>query len=100
MNKNTTKSDVLHSPNENPSLRFDDWFDPIEDGVRGQVRSFIAELIRGSLIPHCRVHVMAGMQRAKKRASARESLGTAMAAENAHCWGALGRPILMCHAQG
>lgn len=49
MNKNTTKSDVLHSPNENPSLGFDDWFDPIEDGVRGQVRSFIAELIRGEL---------------------------------------------------
>ncbi|MBI2715466.1 MAG: IS256 family transposase [Rhizobiales bacterium] len=28
---------------------FDDWFDPIETGVRGRVREFIEELIRGEL---------------------------------------------------
>jgi hypothetical protein len=28
---------------------FDDWFDPIEDMIRGQVRGLIEELIRGEL---------------------------------------------------
>ena len=28
---------------------FDDWFDPIENAVRGRVRSFIEELIESEL---------------------------------------------------
>jgi putative transposase len=49
MSKIITKSDLLHSPIENPSLLFNDWFDPIEDGIRGQVRGFIEELIHAEL---------------------------------------------------
>jgi len=49
MTETTTKSEVLHSPIAEPSLLLNDWFDPIEDGIRGQVRGFIEELIHAEL---------------------------------------------------
>jgi putative transposase len=38
-----------HPSIESNSHLFDDWFDPIEDMIRGQVRGLIEEMIRGEL---------------------------------------------------
>jgi transposase-like protein len=45
----TTKSDSLQLEAETAPHLFEDWFDPIEAEVRGRVRQFIEELIRGEL---------------------------------------------------
>src|SRR6202162_1947498 len=45
----TTTSQLWHSTTESNSHLFDDWFDPIEDMIRGQVRGLIEEMIRGEL---------------------------------------------------
>src|ERR1700676_5601970 len=45
----TSKPDLSHSAIESNSHLFDDWFDPIEDMIRGQVRGLIEEMIRGEL---------------------------------------------------
>ena len=45
----TSKSELSHSAIESKSHLFDDWFDPIEDMIRGQVRGLIEEMIRGEL---------------------------------------------------
>jgi hypothetical protein len=45
----TTTSRLLHSTTESKSHLFDDWFDPIETGIRDRVRGLIEEMIRGEL---------------------------------------------------
>jgi putative transposase len=45
----TTKPDATQPSTETSSHLFDDWFDPIEAGIRGRVREFIEEMIRGEL---------------------------------------------------
>jgi hypothetical protein len=45
----TSKPEFSHSAIETNSHLFDDWFDPIEDMIRGQVRGLIEEMIRGEL---------------------------------------------------
>jgi putative transposase len=45
----TTKLEATQPPTANASHLFDDWFDPIEVGVRDRVREFIEEMIRGEL---------------------------------------------------
>jgi putative transposase len=45
----TTKPPGLQLGTETAAYLFDDWFDPIEAGLREQVRAFIEELIRGEL---------------------------------------------------
>ena len=45
----TTTSQLWHSTTESNSHLFDDWFDPIEDMIREQVRGLIEEMIRGEL---------------------------------------------------
>src|ERR1700682_29250 len=45
----TTTSQLLHSTTESNSHLFDDWFDPIETGIRDRVRGLIEEMIRGEL---------------------------------------------------
>ena len=45
----TSKPELSHSAIETNSHLFDDWFDPIEDMIRGQVRGLIEEMIRGEL---------------------------------------------------
>jgi putative transposase len=49
MGSHNTKSDVLHSTACASEQLFEDWFDPIELGVRTRVRSFIEELIEAEL---------------------------------------------------
>ena len=45
----TSKPEPSHPAIESNSHLFDDWFDPIEDMIRGQVRGLIEEMIRGEL---------------------------------------------------
>ena len=45
----TTAPELSHSTIENNSHLFDDWFDPIESGIRDRVRGLIEEMIRGEL---------------------------------------------------
>jgi putative transposase len=49
MGSNNTKSVALHSAAFAGTPLFDDWFDPIEMGVRAQVRSFIEGMIEAEL---------------------------------------------------
>ena len=49
MRSNNTKSAALHSAAWTSAQLFDDWFDPIEMGVRAQVRSFIEGMIEAEL---------------------------------------------------
>ena len=49
MTSTTTKSDLLQGASTASSQLFDDWFDPIETGVRERVRGFIEEMIRSEL---------------------------------------------------
>jgi transposase-like protein len=49
MTSTTTKPDSLQLEAETAPHLFDNWFDPIETEVRGRVRHFIEELIRGEL---------------------------------------------------
>ena len=42
----TSKPERSHPAIESNSHLFDDWFDPIEDMIRGQVRGLIEEMIR------------------------------------------------------
>ncbi|HEY7246160.1 MAG TPA: IS256 family transposase [Xanthobacteraceae bacterium] len=45
----TTTTDSFASATDTATHLFDNWFDPIESGVRGRIRSFIEELIRCEL---------------------------------------------------
>ena len=45
----TTKPELSHPTTTNTSQLFDDWFDPIESGIRDRVRELIEEMIRNEL---------------------------------------------------
>ena len=49
MRIHSTKSETLHSTAGATHYLFDDWFGPIETGVRERVRGFIEELIEAEL---------------------------------------------------
>jgi putative transposase len=49
MSENSTKSASLQSGAEAAVYLFDDWFDPIEAGLRDRVREFIQGMIEGEL---------------------------------------------------
>jgi putative transposase len=49
MGSHNTKPVALHSEAETSAELFDDWFDPIETGVRARVRSFIEGMIEAEL---------------------------------------------------
>src|SRR5260221_6963473 len=45
----TTKPELSQLTTESNSHLFDDWFDPIESGIRDRVRELIEEMIRSEL---------------------------------------------------
>ena len=49
MSSTTTKSDAVQPEAETAAYLFDDWFDPIEAGLRNRVRDFIETMIRSEL---------------------------------------------------
>ena len=49
MTSNSTKSLTLQLEAETAVCLLDDWFDPIEAGLRGRVREFIQAMIEGEL---------------------------------------------------
>jgi hypothetical protein len=59
--------DLSHSTIESNSHLFDDWFDPIEIGIRDRVRGLIEEMIRGELDAALSRPTMAG-ERSPRRA--------------------------------
>ena len=56
----TSKPELSHPAIESNSHLFDDWFDPIEDMIRGQVRGLIEEMIRRELDATLSARAMAG----------------------------------------
>ena len=49
MTSNTTKPDASQPAADAAVHLFDNWFDPIETGVRDRVREFIQAMIEGKL---------------------------------------------------
>ena len=49
MTSDSTKSSNSQPATDTPVYLFDDWFDPIEAGVRDRVRGFIEAMIEGEL---------------------------------------------------
>src|SRR6202171_2207947 len=49
MTRVTTTPELSQPSTEGSSHLFDDWFDPIETGIRERVRELIEEMIRGEL---------------------------------------------------
>ncbi|MGH8760459.1 MAG: IS256 family transposase, partial [Burkholderiales bacterium] len=49
MTSTTTKPDAVQPEAETAVYLFDDWFDPIEFGLRDRVRGFIETMIRTEL---------------------------------------------------
>ena len=49
MTSDTTKPEAAQPEAGTAACLFDDWFDPIETGLRARVREFIEELLRGEL---------------------------------------------------
>ena len=79
MNMNTIKSPVEAA--EGTLFLGDDWFDPLEAGVRTRIRGFIEELLEAEL------DVALGRDRYER--PRRRATGTAIA--SAKYWEALGR---------
>ena len=77
----TTKPDSSHPTGETAVYLFDNWFDPIEGGVRDRVREFIHAMIEGELTWRCRGRATLAMRsrRAAKRRRRSASPVTAMA---------------------
>jgi putative transposase len=49
MESATTKLALPHSGTETNAQLFEDWFGPIESGVRGRIRHFIENMIEAEL---------------------------------------------------
>jgi hypothetical protein len=49
MTNDSTKSSISQPASDTTVCFFDDWFDPIEAGVRDRVRGFIEAMIEGEL---------------------------------------------------
>jgi putative transposase len=49
MTSDTTKANAAQPEAGTAACLFDNWFDPIETGLRARVREFIEALIRGEL---------------------------------------------------
>ena len=49
MESASTKLALPHSGTETNAQLFEDWFDPIESGVRGRIRDFIESMIEAEL---------------------------------------------------
>jgi hypothetical protein len=49
MESPTTKVAVSYSGTETNAQLFEDWFDPIESGVRGRIRDFVESMIEAEL---------------------------------------------------
>ena len=79
---------------------FDNWFDPIEAGVRDRVREFLQAMLEAEL------DEALGRSRYGRRANhaivrtRRKSPVTATAIGRARCWGHSGRWRSRCHAPG
>ena len=58
----TMKSDSFEPTTDTAAHLFDNWFDPIESGLRDRVREFIEALICGELDARSLAHGMGGQR--------------------------------------
>ena len=74
MSITTTKLASSQLASETAVYLFDDWFDPIEAGVRDRVREFIQAMVEGELdaTPHLHLHAPAANPVAKRRNNERD----------------------------
>ena len=91
MPDNSTKSPVLGSEAETAVHLLDDWFDPIEAGLRDRVRELIQTMIEGAASRQCsHARAMLASPRRIPRMMARAvSLATGTVTDRARCWGPL-----------
>src|ERR1700731_3303990 len=96
MTSNNTNSSALQSQAETAIHLLDDWFDPIEVGLRDRVREFIQAMMEAEL--------EAALSRPRyarrpKEASA-VSLATGMVTDHGRCWGPSAGSRSRCRAPG
>jgi len=88
MGSNNTKSAALHSTAWTSAQLFDDWFDPIEMGVRAQVRSFIEGMIEAEL------ETALSRRRYGRSATTKDEADSAPAGLNGHRHGHRSRSLM------
>ena len=87
MKRVTTTPALSPSTTEISSHLFDDWFDPIESGIRDRVRGLIEEMIRGEL------DAALSRPRYGRRAGHAEDSGVAAAVVSGHRHGSRVRTL-------
>jgi hypothetical protein len=100
----TTKPDSSQPAVETGVHLFDNWFDPIEAGLRDRVRDFIRAMIEGELDmalsrPRYGRPVMRSGRTEKRRARSVPPV-TATATGRGRCWEASGKWRSRCRAPG
>jgi putative transposase len=88
MGSHNTKSAALHSAATACTQLFDDWFDPIETGVRTQVRSFIESMIEAEL------EAALSRPRYGRQAKARDGADSVLAGVSGHRHGHRSRSLM------
>src|SRR5271169_6144413 len=97
----TNKPELSHSAIESNSHLFDDWFDPIEDMIRGQVSGLIEEMIRGELdATLSRPRYGRRAEQSEGRDSAAVVTGHRHGSRVRTLTGTFGKPRSRCHAPG
>jgi len=89
MTNNSTKSPVQGSEAETAVHLLDDWFDPIEAGLRGRVREVIQTMIESELetVLSRPRSMLAGPRRIAWVMARAVSLAAGTVTDRAHCWG-------------
>src|ERR1700736_3260583 len=95
MTNNSTKLPVLGSNPEIAVGFLDEWFDPIEAGLRDRVREFIQTMIESELEA-----VLAGPRRIPRTMAPAVSPATGTVTDRARCWGPLAGWRSRCRGRG
>src|SRR2546421_13053165 len=101
MTSNSTKLPVLGSDAEIAVGLLDEWFDPIEAGLRDRVRDFIQTMIESELeaVSHDRA-MLAGARRIPRTTARAVWLATGTVTDRARCWGPLAEWRSRCRGPG
>jgi hypothetical protein len=94
----TTKPDSSQPQTETAVHLFDNWFDPIEAGLRDRAREFLQAMLEGELdMVLARSHYA---RRAKPSSGDAEALVTATATGRGRCWEVSAKWRSRCRAPG
>src|SRR6201990_1159152 len=101
MTSNSTKLPVLGSDGEIAVGLLDEWFDPIEAGLRDRVRDFIQTMIESELeAVLSRRAMLAGPRRIPRTMARAASPATGTVTDRARFWGPLAEWRSQCRGQG